>query len=91
LLSAAGLVMIYTITAPRLEAAGSTPAATWCARPSLWRAGGDLHRCLVHQPRQWKGLAPYAYVAALLLLLIVLTPHRGDALRGAALDPARSD
>ncbi|OFW54144.1 MAG: rod shape-determining protein RodA [Actinobacteria bacterium RBG_16_70_17] len=74
-LSAAGLVMIYTITAPRLEAAGVDPSGDM-VRQAFFMAGGAVVFIAASfiGPRQWKELAPYAYVAALLLLLLVLTP-----------------
>ena len=74
-LSAAGLVMIYTITAPRLEAAGVDPSGDM-VRQAFFMAGGAVVFIAASfiGPRQWKELAPYAYVAALVLLLLVLTP-----------------
>ncbi len=82
-LSAAGLLMIYTITAPRLEAAGVDPSGDM-VRQAFFMAGGVVVfvAASLISDRQWKGLAPYAYVAALLLLLVVLTPI-GAARSGA--------
>jgi rod shape determining protein RodA len=74
-LSAAGLAMIYTITAPRLEAAGVDPSGDM-VRQAFFLAGGVVVYIAASfvGPRQWKGIAPYAYVATLLLLALVLTP-----------------
>jgi rod shape determining protein RodA len=82
-LSALGLVMIYTITAPRLEAAGVDPSGDM-VRQAFFMAGGVVIFIAASfiSDRQWKGLAPYAYVGALLLLLVVLTPI-GAARSGA--------
>ncbi|HSQ36475.1 MAG TPA: rod shape-determining protein RodA [Acidimicrobiia bacterium] len=90
-LSAAGLVMIYTITAPRLEAAGVDPSGDM-VRQAFFMAGGVVvfAAASLISPRQWKGLAPYAYIAALLLLLMVLTPvgaTRSGAQRWIPLGP----
>jgi len=75
LLSALGLLMIYTITAPRLEAAGVDPSGDM-VRQSVFMAAGVVVFIAASfiSDRQWKALAPYGYIAALLLLLVVLTP-----------------
>ena len=74
-LSALGLLMIYTITAPRLEAAGVDPSGDM-VRQAIFMGGGVVVFIAASfiSDRQWKGLAPYGYVASLLLLLVVLTP-----------------
>jgi len=74
-LSALGLLMIYTITAPRLEAAGVDPSGDM-VRQAVFMGGGVVVFIAASfvSDRQWKGLAPYGYVASLLLLLVVLTP-----------------
>lgn len=74
-LSALGLLMIYTITAPRLEAAGVDPSGDM-VRQAIFMGGGVVVFIAASfiSDRQWKGLAPYGYIAALLLLLVVLTP-----------------
>jgi rod shape determining protein RodA len=82
-LSALGLLMIYTVTAPRLEAAGVDPSGDM-VRQAFFVAGGAVIFIVASfiSDRQWKALAPYGYVAALLLLLLVLTPI-GAARSGA--------
>lgn len=82
-LSALGLLMIYTVTAPRLEAAGVDPSGD-VVRQAFFVGGGALVFIVASllSDRQWKNLAPYAYLAALLLLLVVLTPV-GAARQGA--------
>jgi len=74
-LSALGLLMIYTITAPRLEAAGVDPSGDM-VRQAVFMGGGIVVFIAASfiSDRQWKGLAPYGYIASLLLLLVVLTP-----------------
>lgn len=90
-LSALGLLMIYTITAPRLEAAGVDPSGDM-VRQAFFMAGGVVIFIAASfiSDRQWKALAPYAYVGALLLLLVVLTPigaTRSGAQRWIPLGP----
>jgi len=90
-LSALGLLMIYTITAPRLEAAGVDPSGDM-VRQAFFMAGGAVIFIAASfiSDRQWKALAPYAYVGALLLLLVVLTPigaTRSGAQRWIPLGP----
>lgn len=82
-LSALGLLMIYTITAPRLEAAGVDPSGDM-VRQAVFMAGGVVVFVAASflSDRQWKALAPYGYLAALLLLLLVLT-GLGEARQGA--------
>ncbi len=82
-LSALGLVMIYTVTAPRNEAAGLDPAGDM-VRQAFFMAIGVVVFIVTSliSDRQWKALAPYAYAAAILLLLLVLTPL--GALRSGA-------
>jgi rod shape determining protein RodA len=82
-LSALGLLMIYTITAPRLEAAGVDPSGDM-VRQAVFMGGGVVVFIAASflSDRQWKGLAPYGYIAAFLLLLVVLTPI-GAARQGA--------
>jgi rod shape determining protein RodA len=90
-LSALGLLMIYTITAPRLEAAGVDPSGDM-VRQAFYMAGGAVVFIAASfiSDRQWKTLAPYAYAGALLLLLVVLTPigaTRSGAQRWIPLGP----
>jgi rod shape determining protein RodA len=82
-LSAVGLMMIYTVTAPRLEAAGVDPSGDM-VRQAFFMAGGVVVFIAASfvSDRQWKMLAPYAYAGAVLLLLVVLTPI--GALRSGA-------
>jgi rod shape determining protein RodA len=82
-LSAVGLLMIYTVTAPRNEAAGLDPSGD-LVRQAFYVAGGVavfIAASLIGD-RQWKALAPWAYLGSVLLLLAVLTPL-GDVRQGA--------
>lgn len=74
-LSALGLLMIYTVTAPRNEAAGLDPSGDM-VRQAFFMAVGVVVFIVASliSDRQWKALAPYAYGGTLLLLLLVLTP-----------------
>lgn len=74
-LSALGLLMIYTVTAPRNEAAGLDPGGDM-VRQALFMAVGVVVFIVASliSDRQWKALAPYAYAGTVLLLLLVLTP-----------------
>ena len=74
-LSALGLLMIYTVTAPRNEAAGLDPGSDM-VRQALFMAVGVVVFIVASliSDRQWKALAPYAYAGTVLLLLLVLTP-----------------
>jgi rod shape determining protein RodA len=82
-LSALGLLMIYTVTAPRNEAAGLDPGGDM-VRQALFMAVGVVVFIVASliSDRQWKALAPYAYAGTVLLLLLVLTPI--GALRSGA-------
>jgi len=74
-LSALGLLMIYTVTAPRNEAAGLDPGSDM-VRQALFMAVGVVVFIVASliSDRQWKALAPYAYAGTVLLLVLVLTP-----------------
>ena len=74
-LSALGLLMIYTVTAPRNEAAGLDPGGDM-VRQALFMAVGVVVFIVASliSDRQWKALAPYAYAGTVLLLVLVLTP-----------------
>ncbi|MBM3694891.1 MAG: rod shape-determining protein RodA [Actinobacteria bacterium] len=90
-LSAVGLLMIYTVTAPRNEAAGLDPSGDM-VRQAFYMAGGVVVfiAASLLSDRRWKALAPYAYGGALLLLLLVLTPigsMRSGAQRWIPLGP----
>jgi rod shape determining protein RodA len=82
-LSALGLLMIYTVTAPRNEAAGLDPGGDM-VRQAFFMAIGVVVFAVASliSDRQWKALAPYAYLVTLLLLVAVLTPL--GALRSGA-------
>ena len=82
-LSALGLLMIYTVTAPRNEAAGLDPGGDM-VRQAFFMAIGVVVFAVASLigDRQWKGLAPYAYLVTVLLLVAVLTPL--GALRSGA-------
>ena len=64
-LSALGLLMIYTVTAPRNEAAGLDPAGDM-VRQAFFMAVGVVVFIVASliSDRQWKALAPYAYLVA---------------------------
>ena len=91
-LSALGLLMIYTVTAPRIEAAGVDPGGDM-VRQAFFMAAGVVVFIVASliSDRQWKMLAPYAYVGAVLLLLVVLTPIGALRFGGAAVDPPGPD
>ncbi|MBN2112533.1 MAG: rod shape-determining protein RodA [Acidimicrobiia bacterium] len=74
-LSALGLLMIYTVTAPRNEAGGLDPAGDM-VRQAFFMATGVVVFSVGSfiSDRRWKALSPYAYLATVLLLLVVLTP-----------------
>ena len=82
-LSAVGLLMIYTVTAPRNEAAGLDPSGDM-VRQAFFMVIGVVVFVVASliSDRQWKSLAPYAYAAAIVLLLLVMTPL--GALRSGA-------
>lgn len=74
-LSALGLVMILTASAPRMEAEGLEP--TWqMARQALFVGIGvvGLIAASLVSDRTWRMMAPVAYVGAVFLLLLVLSP-----------------
>jgi rod shape determining protein RodA len=82
-LTALGLLMLYTVTAPRLEAAGLSRTSEM-ARQAVYVAGGmvTLIAASVISDRMWRTLAPYAYGGAVVLLIVVLSPL-GAARQGA--------
>lgn len=74
-LTALGLLMLYTVTAPRLEAAGLS-RTTEMARQAVFVGGGVvvMIAASVISDRMWRSLAPYAYGGAVVLLIVVLSP-----------------
>ena len=69
-LTALGLLMLYTVTAPRLEAAGLS-RTTEMARQAVFVGGGVvvMIAASVISDRMWRSLAPYAYGGAVVLLI----------------------
>ena len=82
-LSALGLLMIYTVTAPRNEAAGLDPGGDM-VRQAFFMAVGVVVFIVASliSDRQWKALAPYAYPATVLLLLAGADPPRAPCAPG---------
>jgi rod shape determining protein RodA len=77
-LAALGLLMIFTVTAPRLESIG-VPRSQDMVRQSIF-AGVALVVLVVAtsiSDRMWKLLAPYAYGGAIVLLILAMTPLGG--------------
>ncbi len=74
-LSVLGLIMIYSATAPRLEAAGGS-AAEQMVRQGIYVVMGIAVLIVASAitDRTWQSLAPVVYVIALILLLAVLSP-----------------
>ncbi len=74
-LSALGLLMIFTVTAPRLESAG-LPRSTDMVQQSIFMGLGVIVLIIasLFTDRMWRVLAPWAYGGSLLLLIIVMTP-----------------
>ncbi len=74
-LSALGLLMIFTVTAPRLESAG-LPRSSDMVRQGIFMGLGFVLLIVASliSDRMWRSLAPWAYVGSFALLVIVLTP-----------------
>ena len=74
-LSALGLLMIFSSTAPRLEAIGSSPS-TDMVRQGVFVLFGVAVLIVASavSDRTWQSVAPLLYGIALLLLLAVLSP-----------------
>ena len=74
-LTALGLLMILTVSAPRLEAAG-LGRTDQVVRQSIFVAGGVAAFAVASliSDRRWKAAAPYIYGLALILLIAVLSP-----------------
>ena len=74
-LTALGLLMILTVSAPRLEAAG-LGRTDQVVRQSIFVAGGVAAFAVASliSDRRWKAAAPYIYGLALILLIAVLRP-----------------
>jgi rod shape determining protein RodA len=77
-------MMIYSVTAPRLESFGVNPSGDM-VRQAIFMGGGLVVFVAASLPtdRQWKMLAPYVYGLALLLLIAVLLPVIGASRQGA--------
>jgi rod shape determining protein RodA len=74
-LSALGLLMIFSVTSPRLEAAGVDRSGDTVRQAFFMIIGvGVFVTASLPSDRQWKMMAPYAYLAATVLLLVVLSP-----------------
>jgi len=74
-LSALGLLMIFSVTAPRLESLGIDRSSDM-VRQAIFMVGGMVVFVVASLPgdRQWKMLAPYVYALSFLLLVAVLLP-----------------
>lgn len=75
ILSFLGLVMIFTASAPRLEAEGLSRSRE-LVRQAIFVGGGLAVFGLASLPsdRTWRLLSPFVYAASLLLLVAVLSP-----------------
>lgn len=82
-LSILGLVMVFSASAPRLEAAGLS-RTDQVFRQAVFMAAGAVVFLVASSvsDRSWRMITPYAYVGTLVLLLVVLTPI-GSAPTGA--------
>jgi len=74
-LSALGLLMIFSASAPRLEAAGASRSSQM-VRQAVFVGLGIVVMLVASavSDRTWQSLAPVFYVAAVLLLLVVFSP-----------------
>ncbi|MBI5157706.1 MAG: rod shape-determining protein RodA [Acidimicrobiia bacterium] len=74
-LTALGIIMIFTASAPRLETAGGSRSAQM-VRQIIYVGFGVVVMFVATSisDRTWQSLAPVVYVTALLLLLAVLSP-----------------
>jgi len=74
-LTSLGVIMIFTASAPRLEAAGGSPSSQM-VRQIIYVVFGIVVMFVATaiSDRTWQSLAPVVYVTALLLLLAVLSP-----------------
>lgn len=74
-LTALGVIMIFTASAPRLEAAGASRSSQMI-RQIIYVGFGVIVMFVATaiSDRTWQSLAPVVYVTALLLLLAVLSP-----------------
>jgi rod shape determining protein RodA len=82
-LTALGLLMIYSVTAPRLASAG-LDRSTDMTKQALFAVLGLVVFAIssIIPPRTWRMLTPLAYAASILLLFAVLSPV--GAVRGGA-------
>lgn len=77
-LGALGLLMIFTVTAPRLESIGLSRSQDM-VRQSIFAGVGlvVLVVATLLTDHMWKLLAPYSYLGAIVLLILVMTPLGG--------------
>jgi rod shape determining protein RodA len=82
-LSAIGLLMVFSASAPRLEATGLSRGDQVLRQATFMGVGlfGFVLASLISD-RTWRMLSPFAFVATVLLLLVVLSPI-GTAPTGA--------
>lgn len=74
-LSLIGLVMIFSASAPRLEAAGLSRTDQVFRQAVFMVVGGVVFLVASSiSDRNWRLLTPYAYLGTLVLLAVVLTP-----------------
>jgi rod shape determining protein RodA len=82
-LSAIGLLMVFSASAPRLEATGLSRSDQVLRQAAFMGAGAVVFVVAsLISDRLWRMLAPVAFVATLLMLLVVLSPV-GTAPTGA--------
>jgi cell division protein FtsW len=87
LLLAIGLVMVYSASIASAEASSYTGYRTWyfLARHAVFIALGVAAAAVAFQVpvKAWEWLAPWAFMAASLLLVLVLVPGIGKSVNGS--------
>jgi len=87
LLLAVGLVMVYSASIASAEASAHTGNRAWyfLARHSMFVAVGLAAAAVAFQVpmRAWERLAPWLFIAGVVLLVIVLVPGIGKAVNGS--------
>jgi cell division protein FtsW len=87
LLLAIGLVMVYSASIASAEASSYTGYRTWyfLARHALFLALGLAAAAIAFQVpvKAWEWLAPWAFMAATVLLVLVLVPGIGKSVNGS--------
>ncbi|MCC7040754.1 MAG: putative lipid II flippase FtsW [Burkholderiales bacterium] len=87
LLLAIGLVMVYSASIASAEAAAHTGHRAWyfLARHALFVTAGLLAAAVTFQVpmRAWEALAPWLFIAGVVLLALVLVPGVGKTVNGS--------